>query len=273
MSVFKNKAVLTGIAVTAAVAVIAVAAKAGDNVISKGVRMVFSPFQSGVAKIASSIEDAREFVWEMRGYKDENERLSAEIYELRKENKSIEEYREENARLRSLLQFQGQMDGYSTVAGQVVSYEPNNWYDTIVINRGTSHGVREGSAVITDKGVVGKVVGCGANWARVSSVLNTDNAIGVRLTRTGEVAVVEGDSALCAEGTCKMSFIDKNASIIMGDLLETSGSGDVYPAGLSVGAVTEVNRDNMGTLQYAVVKPSVDFSSLHEVLIITGDHE
>lgn len=270
MAFFKNKAVITAVAVTAAAAIIAVAARSDDNIISAGIRTVFAPFESGVARIAGNINDAREFIWEMRGYKEENERLSAEIYELRKESKSVEEYREENDRLRSLLQFQDQLDDYTTVAGQVISYEPNNWYDTIVINRGTNHGVNENSAVITDRGVVGRVTACGANWAEVSSVLNADNSIGTRLTRTGEVAVVEGDSALGAQGFCKMSFIDKDASIIIGDILETSGSGDVYPAGLSVGSITEINRDSTGMLQYAVVQPAVDLSQLQEVLIITG---
>ena len=56
----------------------------------------------------------------------------------------------------------------------------------------------------------------------------------------------------------------------MGDLLETSGSGGVYPAGLLVGAIREINSDAMGNLNYATVEPLVDFDKLYEVLVING---
>ena len=67
-----------------------------------------------------------------------------------------------------------------------------------------------------------------------------------------------------------MTFIDKGSNLIVGDLLETSGAGGVYPAGLNVGAVREISADAMGNLNYAIVEPAVDFSRLYEVLVITG---
>lgn len=67
-----------------------------------------------------------------------------------------------------------------------------------------------------------------------------------------------------------MTFIDKGANIIVGDLLETSGSGGIYPAGILVGAIREINSDNTGMLNYATVEPLVNFSRLYEVLVING---
>ena len=66
-----------------------------------------------------------------------------------------------------------------------------------------------------------------------------------------------------------MSFMSKNASVIVGDMLETSGLGGVYPAGMMVGKVREISSDNSGSMQYAVVEPAVDFNDLREVLVIT----
>ena len=103
-------------------------------------------------------------------------------------------------------------------------------------------------------------------------LLNPDNAMGVKVSRTSDVAVVEGDSELYSQNYCKMTFIDKGSNLIIGDILETSGSGGIYPAGLSVGVIREINSDAMGNLNYATVEPLVDFNKLYEVLVINGTY-
>ena len=248
----------------------AIAHFGGANPVSMVLRTVFSPFQNGVAYIANKVEDTTEFIREMRSYKDENEKLVSEINELKKQNKDVTNYREENERLREILELQSSMDGYSTVAASVIAYSSNNWYDTIQISKGSLAGVAVGNAVITPDGVVGKVVETGPTWSTVSTILNPDNAMGVKISRTGDVAVVEGDDELYSQSYCKMTFIDKGSNLIVGDLLETSGSGGVYPAGLMVGAIREINSDAMGNLNYATVEPLVDFDKLYEVLVING---
>ena len=94
--------------------------------------------------------------------------------------------------------------------------------------------------------------------------IESDNAMGVKVSRTSDVAVVEGDSELYSQNYCKMTFIDKGSNLIIGDILETSGSGGIYPAGLSVGVIREINSDAMGNLNYATVEPLVDFNKLYE---------
>ena len=67
-----------------------------------------------------------------------------------------------------------------------------------------------------------------------------------------------------------MTFINPSVGIIAGDLIETSGSGDIYPPGLNVGVVKDIQSDSMGQISYATIEPGVDFQHLHEVLVITG---
>lgn len=258
-------------AVTAAVLLCAAITHfGGANPVSKVLRTVFSPFQNGVAYIVDKVKDNADFIREMSTYKDENNKLVSQINELKRQNRDITNYREENERLKELLDLQASLDGYSTVAASVIAYSSNNWYDTIQISKGSLAGVSVGNAVITPDGVVGKVIETGPTWSIVSTILNPDNAMGVRISRTGDVAVVEGDSELYGKSYCKMTFIDKGSNLINGDLLETSGSGGVYPAGLLVGAVREINSDAMGNLNYATVEPLVDFDKLYEVLVING---
>lgn len=269
-SFFKKRGVQVAAVITAAVLICAAITHfGGSNPVAMVLRTVISPFQNGVAYISHKVQDTADFVIEMKSYKDENERLVSEINELKKQNRDITNYREENERLREILGLKDGMTGNSTIAASVIAYSANNWYDTLQINKGSLAGVNVGNAVITPDGVVGKIAEVGPTWSLVSTILNPDNAMGVRISRTGDVAVVEGDSELYSNNYCKMTFIDKGSSLIIGDLLETSGSGGVYPAGLSVGAIREINSDAMGNLNFATVEPLVDFNKLYEVLVIT----
>ena len=158
---------------------------------------------------------------------------------------------------------------FVTTPALVVSYEPNNWYDTIVVNKGSYSGISVGDAVISDDGIVGKVSEVGIGYSVISTILNTENAIGVRIIRNDELAIVEGDTELSRNKFCKMSYMDKSGVVNLGDLIETTGAGGVYPEGIIVGTVKEVKAETSG--QYAVIEPSVNVAELHEVLIISRE--
>lgn len=270
-SFFKKRGVIAAAAVTAAVLVFAVISHLiGLNPVSMAVRTVASPFQNGLAYIVNKISGTTDFIREMNGYKEENARLVGELNELKKQNRDVTNYREENERLKEILDLQTSLENYSTVAASVIAYSSNNWYDTIQISKGSLAGVAVGNAVVTPDGVVGKVVEVGPTWSVVSTILNPENAMGVRVSRTADVAVVEGDSELYNQSFCKMTFIDKGSNLIIGDIIETSGSGGIYPPSLSVGVIREINSDATGNLNYATVEPLVDFDKLYNVLVING---
>lgn len=270
-ALFKKKAIAAAAAVTAAVLVIAAITHfIGFNPVTSAARIILSPFQSGMSYITGKAHSVITFLWEMDSYREENERLNTELTELRGENRDIAQFREENERLRELLELKNSMTGFSTVAAPVIGYSKSNAYDKIEIGRGSASGVNVGNTVITPDGVVGMVTEAGANWAMVTTVLDADNAMGVRITRTGDIAVLEGDKDLLTQGYCKMTFINPSVNIIAGDIIETSGSADIYPAGLNVGTVKDINSDSMGQISYATIEPSVDFQHVHEVLVING---
>lgn len=242
----------------------------GSNPVSGAVKTVFSPFRSGASFIAGSIESRINFIREAAAYKTENDRLASELTELKKKTREIASYQEENDRLNELLDLRESMTEYSTVAASVIGYSSSRWYDTLELNKGTLAGVEKGNTVIVKSGVVGTVTETGPNWSLVETIINPSSATGIKVARTGDIGVVEGDSELCRKIYCKLTFVDKGASIIVGDILETSGSGGIYPPGLNIGKIREIYADNMGTLNYAIVEPETDFKNLHEVLIING---
>ncbi len=269
MTFIKKKGVIPALIVTGATAVcILVVHFTGSNPVSNAIRSVFSPFQSGAAYVSSKINGFTSFIWEAQGYKEQNEKLERELNEEKMNSMDSLKYREENERLRALLDLKNSMDDYDTVAASVIAYSANNWYDTIEINKGTLDGVEVGASVLCGDGVVGRVVSAGRNWSIVSSIINTGSATGIRVSRTGDIGVVEGDGELCMKGLCRVSFIENDSSLIEGDILETSGSGGIYPQGYAVGRVVEVKSDTTGHLSEAYVEPTVDFSRLREVLVV-----
>lgn len=267
-----KKRTLTAAAVTAAGLVIlgAISHFTGSNPLSSAVKTVFTPFRSGVAYICRKAESTVNFIWEMDTYKDKNAQLQSRITELEKKSKDAAQYREENEYLKGLLELKDSVKDYTSLAAAVIGCSEDGTYSEIEINKGTLNGVSVGNCVVANGGAVGTVTAAGPNWATVSTILNANSATGIRVTRTDGIGIVEGDTALSRDGLCKMSFLDKNSNVTVGDLLQTSGSGGVYPLGFTVGKVREIRSDNSGALEYAAIEPSVNFSELYAVLVING---
>lgn len=205
----------------------------------------------------------------MKQYKTENEQLKIENQKLNQRLRDVSEYMQENDRLKELLGIRHQYNNYSTVGACVVGYDADNWFSYITIDKGTSSGVEKSDTVITAHGLLGQVTEVGSNWAKVSTLINAENSAGVRIVRNGEIGIAEGDITLSKTNKCKLGYLVPNASVIAGDILETSGLGGIYPPGLMVGKISDVKRDRMGQLQYAVIEPFVDFDNLYEVIVIT----
>ncbi|MBP3360989.1 MAG: rod shape-determining protein MreC [Clostridia bacterium] len=268
---FGKKLTVTAVIITAALAVFTIIF-GNNNFLVSGVRTIFSPFLSLTSRAAHEIKDMQSYFTELKSYKEENTRLAEENADLKRSGLSVAEYKAENDRLKELLELQDEMEGrFRTTAALVVSYEPNNWFDTIVINKGKWSGISVGDAVVASGGIVGKITEVGAGYSVISTMLNSENSIGVRIVRNGELAVVEGDAELSKNKLCRMSFIEKAGGVNLGDLVETTGSGGVYPSGINVGTVKEIKAEN--SVQYAVIEPAVNVSELYEVLVISGGDE
>lgn len=273
MSFLKKKYLRMSAAVVLAAAALTVLSKVGDNPVQRALYTAMSPlYRAG----ASVVNPVRRFVGNVKNansYEAEIEELKKQVTDLKRENRSREDYINENKRLKELLALKDGMTESKTVTARVISYEPDSWYDTVVINKGENAGISKGNAVITGLGVVGKVTQTGRNWARVSTIISISDSVGVKLSRTGDIGVVSGDALLAEDKLCKLEYMSNDKGLITGDVLLTSGLGGIYPSDLTVGKITEINADSAGNLDYAIVEPSVDFSSLYEVLVITYHDE
>lgn len=271
MSFLKKRYVKILIVIAVLAGVLSAAVNFGGNHVTKAVNTVFAPLFEAVSGVTAPVRKFAEYVKKAPEYEAEIETLKKENNMLKVENKSREDIIKENKRLKELLDLKEGLDGYQTVTARAVSYEPNSWYDTFMINKGTSDGIKTGSVVITSLGTAGKITETGRNWARVSTVLNTAESVGVKLARTGDVGTVSGDADLAEDKQCRLEYLSNDKNLIKGDILLTSGLGGVYPPDLIIGKVVDIKKDTAGNLEYGIVEPAVDFSSLYEVLVITYD--
>lgn len=270
MSFFKNKLVKTVLVIILVTVVVAIASKltggkienAGNSIIASGFGVV-SKVTNPVTKFFSNAFSAGEL-------EKENNRLKEENNKLKIENRSIEEYTKENDRLKSLLGLKNELANVQTVSAQITALDFDNMSGTIMINRGSNDGVKIDDCVICNSGIVGKVCDVGKNWAKVMTILSPNNSIGARVSRTGDVGICEGDVSVKKNGNIRLSYVNSVAEVIEGDIIESTGTGGIYPGGFVIGNVEIIQKDNAGKIAEILVKPAVDFSNLYEVLVVTN---
>ena len=163
--------------------------------------------------------------------------------------------------------------GFSFELARVIGREAGNYVTVFTLNRGSVHGIEKDMPVVTTDGIVGCVEEVGLTWCKVTTVLETARSVGVYLPRNGATGILSGDYSMRGEGLCRLTFVDSNITaeeIQPGDMVLSSGMGSVYPAELTVGTVESVEIDPATRTLSALVLPAVDFSSLQEMMILTG---
>ncbi len=239
-----------------------------ENFAEDGVGIVVTPVQRFFYSIGTSTQNFFERFRSIADYRQENETLKSRVKELEEDSRKLYTLQNENERLKSLLQLQEDKAELKTVAAKVSAKDAGNWYYDFTINRGTSSGIKKKQPVINPDGLVGYVSEVGTTWAKVITIIDEASSVGAIINRTGDRAIVEGNLELSEDGTCKLAYISKGASMTVGDYVETSGLGGIYPAGLLIGRVKNFTADEQGLYHNAVVETAVNFEKIDEVLVI-----
>lgn len=236
------------------------------NIFQKSVQTVFLPIQNVVMWPINSVKDSVNFFAEMNHYKIQNEQLIEENKKLKDELRQAENAKKENEDLRRLLNLSEKYDTDECLVAEVITKDAGIWVDTLVINKGASDNITVDSIVLTYDGLVGKVSEVYENSSKVITILDSTNYIGTRIAKTGEYVTASGDVNLKSTGMLRLDYITSDVPLAEGDVVETAGIGGIYPEGIFIGTVKDVESDILTT--YATVEPGVDFGSLREVLIL-----
>ncbi len=201
------------------------------------------------------------YVW-LRGAREENLRLRESVRALSLREAEYRELKQQNLRLRSLLEFAESLPLKGRSA-QVTGRAPGYLAGTLLIDRGSTSGLRPDLPVVTAEGVVGRTVLVSPIGSQVQLITNTDAAVGVLVQRTGIPGVARG----MGSRTMEVSYISNTEQVDVGDLIVTSGLDGIYPRGLPVGRVTESKKGNL-VYRHIVAEPAADLMRLSEVLVL-----
>lgn len=233
------------------------------NVIERSVMNLFAPVLEPVANLSRTADDVWEGYINLVNVRSENAALLSAIKELNLRIAAGDEALLENSRLKNLLDMKGSIKS-ETLGAIVVGEDVSSWFRTLIIDRGSSSGLKAGMGVVAADGVVGQIMKVAENTSRV--LLLTDHASGIAATiqRSRARGVVKGKG----EGICSLEFTTREEDVKVGDLVVTSGIGGVYLKGLPIGEVTMVKRGQYGIFQTVSIRPTVNMAHLEEVLVV-----
>ncbi len=241
--------------------------------IRSALKTIATPFEWCGTQVANAFNGFVSVFAEYDELKEENEDLRAKLAELEEDSYENEVLRQQNAWLMNYLDVKTRNPYLLLTDATVIARESGNYATVLTINKGSVHGLMRQMPVITADGAFGYVSECGLDWAKVVSIIETASSVGVYTERTGVTGIVEGDTALRADGYCVMTYISASADIKVGDRIFTSGNGSIYPSGLLVGEVVSISADEATRTLRAVIKPSVDFDNVDDItklMVVVG---
>lgn len=229
---------------------------------------ILTPANSILSSVGNAVGQAGRMLESLMYIYEENETLKKEIADLRRANTDAGEIWAENERLRELLNFKKSQQRYILLPAKVVGFNPGGLEGGLIIDRGKKDGIEIEMPVVTANGLVGSIVEVYRSSARVQLILHPKAAVGGIVQRPASrvSGIVSGN--VSTPFTPNLVNLARDADIVSGDTVLTSGLGSIYPKGIVIGVVEKVVNAEGGLLKYAVIAPTVDFSRLEEVMLI-----
>ncbi len=233
------------------------------NPFTRNVVEIIAPFQ----KIVKNTIDITESIWfkyfGLVNIREEDNRLKKEMNQLSMENSRYRELLATHQRLQQLLQFKDKTE-QNVLAAQVIGRDPTGYFRSVIIDKGENSGMKINMPVVNASGVVGQIVSLSYNYSKVLLLIDQNSGIDSIVQRSRDNGIIKGLSFK----VCTMEYVLKTSDVRLGDIIVTSGLDRVFPKGIPVGEVIEVEDPPGELFKNVKVRPSVDFSKLEEVLVI-----
>ena len=232
--------------------------------------LIIVPFENSIASIGQWLTDVHSTFQDKQDLIQANEELQATVDTLTEQNNVLIQDQAELTRLEQLYDLDEEYSDYPKIAARIISKDPGNWYDTFMINRGSSDGVRVDNNVIAGKGLVGIVTEVGSNLATVRAIIDDSSNVSAMTVSTDDNCVVEGDLELIDEGKLRFTQLyDQEDRVTVGERIVTSNISEKYVEGLFIGYVSEIELDTNNLTKTGTLVSPVDFQHLKDVFVIT----
>lgn len=267
---FQNNGGLLLIAAVLLAAVLALGSYIlGFDPLANALELLATPFRAASAAVTGWAQEQYDRAFRYEELAAENETLRQRVAELERDAIAGQDAQRENQRMKDLLGLSEERPELQYRDAAVVRRSSSNWSSNLTIDRGTLGGVEVNDCVIDQYGhLIGVVTEASLNSSLVTTILDRTLALGGRVARTDEDALLEGDFTLMQEGLARLSFLSDETKLITGDQIITSGLGGVYPSGLVVGSVRNLCVEEDGISRYAQVEPAADIAGVQYVYVI-----
>ena len=253
------------------IAVLSVGAKiigSAVSVQSNILGSIAAPFQKAAASVSNFFGSITERFDENTELIEENEKLKNQVNDLTSQLLDYTKAIEENEFYDKYLEIKELHSDFQFEPAMVISRDFSDSGYSFTINKGTLNGVKAYDPVITDEGLVGYISQVGLNYAKVSTILCADINVAAFDRRTSDVGIVSGTLDLSEQYKTRLYNLPRTCTITLGDYIVTSGGG-VFPEGLLIGTVTEIDQEKYSSSLYAVIDPAADLENLNELMVIT----
>lgn len=195
--------------------------------------------------------------------REEARLLRERVALLTREAEEAKSLEAENARLKALLDFKESVP-YSTIAARVIGRDPSNWSSSVIIDKGYRDGIRPNKAVLSSRGLVGRVIEVGSRSSRIILINDPNSKAGVAIARNRQGGMLVGQPG----GGCRIVYLALDSDVAAGDKIMTAGFGSIFPKDILVGEVKGIHKEPGRLYKNAVIKTAQDLSKLEEVLCI-----
>jgi len=240
-----------------------------DNFIQQGLSNVIVPMQKGINSIGTWISSKVENAKTIDELTKANEELASEIESLQSQIYALHNNQAELDSLRELLQLKEKFGNYNTVGARVIAKDSGNWYKTFTIDKGSNDGIAVDMNIIAQNGLVGIVTEVGNDYAKIRSIIDDSSSVSAMNLKNSDRCIVYGDLQLLEKGLLGIELITTNSDFAEGDEIVTSYISTKFLPGISIGYVTNIEKDSTGLTMHANLVPIVDFERINNVLVIT----
>ena len=188
-----------------------------------------------------------------------NKKINAENAELHAKYYALLNQFENNTSIDTLSNF-------SFIHAKIIKNSVFLLNNTITINAGTNQGVKPGMGVIGNRGIIGKVKRTGRNYATVVSLLDIDVKVSAEIKNKINLCTVQWDGR--SSDRAKVLYVPRHYKLQVGDSVVTSGYNAVYPQGIAIGVINNLNLPEDATFYDIEIKLVNDFTSLSLVEVV-----
>lgn len=230
---------------------------------------VFSIFQMGISSMQKLFSETIDSIRTLKNLKEEYEQALERLRYYEKVEIQYAALEEENRQLKEILQFSRSIP-YESIPAQVIGKDPQNYYTTLTINKGSLHGIQKNMPVIAmqggDQGLVGKVLQTGFNASIIQPIYDPNSYVAARLSISRYEGLVSGST----EEKIYMYYVKRFArmNIQSGELIVTSGLNSIFPPGIPIGVLKAIHAREYDTSLLLELDPIIDFGRLEHVYVL-----